>query len=429
MATATRTMNAPQRTKEKPKIDYKEVARATIKEFSQDDCTGLAAESAYHILFSIFPLAIFAASMSAIINSIFGLDLFGKIMSALTSVLPSDARSAIAAPLAKVLSNQSGGLLSFGIVTALWSGSAAVSTFIKALNRAYDVEETRPFWRRKGTEIVLTLFVGIVAAAAFIFIVFGGKLGDAIARHIGAGHVFTIVWNILRWPLILAFISLALAVLYWVGPNIKQKFQWISPGAILATIAWILAIGGFGLYVSKFGSYDKTYGTLGGMIVLLLVFYISSMVIMFGGQLNSELAKRYDPETIEDIAANPGKDKGETIYADKAPKKSMSDRESDLKGAEMRGEPITNRTAPTAKTESGKRRLANYATGKREDPAPPPDGQYMMTATPTVTDRNGRNTRNTGPGQTEPPTKRAAVGVSLLGLGALGMAAKKMLRK
>ncbi len=426
MATATRTMGARQAAKEKPKVDYKEVARATMKEFSQDDCAGLAAESAYHILFSIFPLAIFAASMSAIINRVFGLDLFGKIMSALTSVLPADARSALAAPLAKVLSNQSGGLLSFGIITALWSGSAAVSTFIKALNRAYDVEETRPFWRRKGAEIVLTLFVGIVAAAAFIIIVFGGKLGDAIAKHIGAGHIFTIVWNILRWPLILAFISLALAVLYWVGPNIKQKFQWISPGAVLATIVWLLAIGGFGLYVSKFGSYDKTYGTLGGMIVLLLVFYISSMVIMLGGQLNSELAKRYDPETIEDIAEHPEKDKGETIYADKAPKKSMPDRESDLKGAEVRGEPITNRTAPTAKTDQGKQRLVNYATGKREDPSPRPDTQYTMTATPTVA---GRNNHRAQTGPAEPPTKRAAVGVGLLGLSALGMAAKKMLKR
>jgi membrane protein len=423
MATATRTLSAQPRTKQKPKIDYKEVARATMKEFSQDDCSGLAAESAYHILFSIFPLAIFGASMSAIINSIFGLDLFGKIMSALTSRLPSDAATALSGPLAKVLSNQSGGLLSFGILTALWSGSAAVSTFIKALNRAYDVEETRPFWRRKGTEILLTLFVGIVAAAAFIFIVFGGKLGDAIAKHIGAGHIFTIVWNILRWPLILAFISLALAVLYWVGPNIKQKFQWISPGAILATIVWILAIGAFGLYVSKFGSYNKTYGTLGGIIVLLLVFYISSLVIMLGGQLNSELAKRYDPETIEDIADHPEKDKGETIYADKAPKKSQPDRESDLKGAEVRGEPITNRTAPTAKTQSGKQRLVNYSTGKREDPSPRPDAQYTMTATPNPTRRTRANAT------AEPPTKRAAVGVGLLGLGAVGLAAKRFLKK
>lgn len=423
MATATRTLPARQRTRQKAKVDYKEVARATIKEFSQDDCGGLAAESAYHILFSIFPLAIFSASMSAIINRTFGLDLFGKIMSALTSVLPADARSALAAPLAKVLSNQSGGLLSFGIITALWSGSAAVSTFIKALNRAYDVEETRPFWRRKGTEILLTLFVGVVAATAFIVIVFGGKLGDAVAKQIGAGHVFTIVWNILRWPLILAFVSLALAVLYWVGPNIKQKFNWISPGAVLATIVWLLAIGGFGLYVSRFGHYDKTYGTLGGMIVLLLVFYISSMVIMLGGQLNSELAKRYDPEAIEDIAEHPEKDKGETIYADKAPKKSQPDRESDLKGAEVRGEPVTNRTAPTAKTEEGKQRLVNYSTGKREEPNPRPDAKYTMTATPAPTSRDGSMTAAT------PPSKRAAVGVGLLGLSAVGMAAKKMLKK
>jgi len=426
MATATRTMTARQGTKEKPKVDYKEVSRATMKEFSQDDCAGLAAESAYHILFSIFPLAIFAASMSAIINSIFGLDLFGKIMSALTSALPADARSAIAAPLAKVLSNQNGGLLSVGIILALWSGSNAMSTFIKALNRAYDVQETRPIWKAKGLQVLLTLFMGVITSLAFIVIVFGGKLGDVIARHIGAGHIFTIVWNILRWPLILAFIALALAVLYWVGPNIKQKFQWISPGAILATIVWLLAIGGFGLYVSKFGRYDKTYGTLGGMIVLLLVFYISSLVIMLGGQLNSELAKRYDPETIEDIAAHPEKDKGETIYADKAPKKSMPDRESDLKGAEVRGEPITNRTAPTAKTEHGKQRLVNYATGKREDPAPSPDAQYLMTATPTVADRKGRRARSD---HAEPPTKRAAVGVGLLGLSAIGMAVKKMLGK
>ncbi len=423
MATAARTLSARAETKQKPKVDYKEVARATMKEFSQDDCAGLAAESAYHILFAIFPLAIFSAAMSAIINRVFGLDLFAKIMAALTSRLPTEAATALSGPLAKVLSNQSGGLLSFGIVTALWSGSAAVSTFIKALNRAYDVEETRPFWRRKGSEIFLTLFVGVVTSAAFIVIVFGGKLGNVIAKQIGAGHVFTIFWNIIRWPLILAFISLALAVLYWVGPNIKQKFQWISPGAILATIVWILVIGGFGIYVSKFGSYDKTYGTLGGIIVLLLVFYISSMVVMLGGQLNSELAKRYDPDTIEDIAAHPEKDKGETIYADKAPKKSAEDRETDLKGAEVRGEPVTNRTAPTAKTETGKQRLVNYASGKREDPAPHPDAKYTMTATPNGT----RRTATHGP--VEPPTKRAAVGVGLLGLGAVGMAAKNFLKK
>lgn len=421
MATATGTMPARQRAKQKPKVDYKEVARATMKEFSQDDCAGLAAESAYHILFSIFPLAIFAASMSAIVNAVFGLDLFGKIMKSLTSVLPPDARSALAEPLAKVLSNQNGGLLSFGIILALWSGSNAMSTFIKALNRAYDVEETRPIWKAKGMQIVLTLFMGALIAVAFILIVFGGKIIGSVANHIGAGSLFTFAWNLARWPMVFFFISLALAVLYWLGPNVKQRFQWISPGAVFATILWVVAISGFGIYVSKFGKYDKTYGTLGGMIVLLLVFYISSLVVMLGGQLNSELAKRYDAETIEDIAAHPEKDKGETIYADKAPKKSMPDRESDLKGAEVRGEPITNRTAPTAKSESGKQRLVNYSTGKREDPSPDPGARYTMTATPSGRDRHNSHG--------EPPTKRAAVGVGLLGLSAIGMAAKKILKK
>ncbi|MHB8645583.1 MAG: YihY/virulence factor BrkB family protein [Thermomicrobiales bacterium] len=423
MATATRTLPARQRATEKPKIDYKEVARATVKEFSQDDCAGLAAESAYHILFSIFPLAIFSASMSAIINNIFGLDLFGKIMTALTSVLPPDARSAIATPLAKVLGNQNGGILSVGIVLALWSGSNAMSTFMKALNRAYDVEETRPMWKAKGIQVGLTLFMGILVVIAFVLIAFGGPIIGSVAKHIGAGSAFKIAWNIARWPIVIVFISLALAVLYWAGPNIKQQFKWLSAGAILATLVWVISIYGFGLYVSKFGHYDKTYGTLGGVIVLMLVFYLSSLVIMFGGQLNSELAKRYDPETIEDIAEHPEKDKGETIYADKAPKKSQPDRESDLKGAEVRGEPITNRTAPTAKTESGHQRLVNYATGKREDPSPRPDARYTMTATPTMPNHGTRAS------QTEPPTKRAAVGVGLLGLSAVGMAAKRLLKK
>lgn len=399
------------------------VGRATIKEFSQDDCAGLAAESAYHIMFSIFPLAIFGASMSAIINSIFGLDLYGKIMTALTSVLPADARTAIATPLAKVLSNQSSGLLSIGIVLALWSGSNAMSTFLKALNRAYDVEETRPLWKAKGLQVALTLFMGVLMVAAFIMIAFGGKIIGSIADHIGAGAIFKITWSIARWPIVIVFISLALAVLYWVGPNIKQKFTWISPGAIIATLVWVIAIYAFGFYASKFGNYDKTYGTLGGVMVLMLVFYLSSLVVIIGAELNAELAKRYDPETIEDIAEHPEKDKGETIYADKAPKKAQPDRESDLKGAEVRGEPITNRTAPTARTEHGKQRLVNYSTGKREDPSPHPDAQYTMTATPHPTRHNSATS------VAEPPTKRAAVGVGLLGLSAIGLAAKRLLKK
>lgn len=420
MATTTKTLRTGNvNAATERKVDVKEVAIATFKEFSQDDISGMAAESAYHILFSLFPLAIFGAAVSAALNRIYNLDLFNKIMGALTSRLPSDAQRAIADPLANVLQNQNGGLLSFGIITALWSGSAAMSTFIKALNRAYDVQETRPIWKAKGLQVLLTVFMGLMAASAFILITFGEKIGRALADKVGAGDAFALFFAIIRWPIIIAFIMLALAVLYWIGPNIDQKFKWISPGAALATIIWIVAIFGFSLYVSKFGNYNKTYGTLGGIIILMLVFYISSLVVMLGGELNSEVAKRYDAEAIADIAAHPEKDKGETIYSDSAPKKKQADRETDLKGAEVRGEPLTNRTAPTAKAASGKPRLVNYATGKREEPEhDDPNAGYTMTARPLD--------RSLPQGE---PSKGGLIGVGLLAAGAVGLAVKRMLGK
>lgn len=423
MATATRTLRESRRAQTDTKRSAVEIGKSTFKEFMQDDCMGLAAESAYHILFSIFPLAIFAASMSAIVNSIFGLDLFNRIMTSLTSVLPSTASSAIADPLKQVLQNQNGGLLSVGLILALFSGSNAMSTFIKALNRSYDVEETRPFWRIKLLQILLTLFMGVLVTAAFVLIVFGGKIINSFAKHLGAGHLFTVVWNLARWPIVVVFIMFALAVLYWVGPNVKQEFKWLSPGAILATVVWLVAISGFGIYVSRFGSYNKTYGTLGGVIVLMLVFYISSAIVLLGGELNSELGKRFDPETIDDIAAHPEKDKGETIYADKAPKKEQHERETDLKGAMARGDdPNGPPAAPTARVETGGRTMRMRQTDA---------GNLSMSASARTSSRMPPNPSATGERSSSqsPPTKRAAIGVGLMSISAIGLAAKKLLGK
>lgn len=282
-------------------IDLKIIVTLVCKRYRQDDCSGLAAQAAYHILFAIFPLAIFAAALSALVNAVLGLDLFDTIMASLASVLPSEARASIVGPIAAVVNHRSGWLLLVGVVTALWSGATAVGTFITALNRAYAVEETRPFWRRKGLEVLLTLCMGTVVTASFILIVFGGKLGAAIAAHVGLGTPFRVAWEIGRWPLIAVIIMAALAVFYWIGPNSRQRFRWLSAGAILGTIVWILSMGSFGIYVGKLGQYDRTYGALGGMMILLLVFYISSLIIILGGELNSALAKRYDLAAIEDV--------------------------------------------------------------------------------------------------------------------------------
>lgn len=417
MATATQRLRSGTAAGATPrKVNVKEVAVSTFKEFSQDDCSGLAAECAYQILFAIFPLALFAATMSGVVDRVYKLDLFNKIMGALTSRLPADAASAISKPLAEVLQSQANGALSLSVILALWSGSGAIGSFLKGLNRAYDVEETRPFWKVRLLQIGLTLLMGILAAAAFILITVGGAIGDKIAQSVGLGTLFQVVWNIGRWLVVLAFISLALAVLYWAGPNIDQQFKWLTPGAILATIVWVVAIGAFGIYVSKFGSYNKTYGTLGGIIILLLVFFLSSLIVLLGGELNSELAKRYDPETIQDLAAHPEKDKGETIYANKAPKKEQPERESDLKGAQVRGEPVAARAAPTAKPTAGKDRLVNYRTGKRADPEPEdPNAGYTMVARPRE--------RSLPQGE---PSRGGLIGVGILAAGAIGLAAKKL---
>ncbi len=272
--------------------DCRAVAIQAWKRCQRDECSGLAAQAAYHILFAIFPLALSGAALSALVNAAFGLNLFDAIMASLTSILPAEARAAIAAPVAAVVNHPSGWLLLIGVATALWSGATAVGTFITALNRAYAVAETRPFWRRKGLEILLTLGMGTAVTAAFVLIVFGGRLGTVIAAHVGLGTPFRVAWEIGRWPLIAVIITAALAVFYWIAPNIGQRFRWLSAGAVLGTVVWILAMGGFGLYVGKFGQYDKTYGTLGGVMILLLVFYISSLIVILGGELNGALARR-----------------------------------------------------------------------------------------------------------------------------------------
>lgn len=439
---------------EKKKVDWKEVGISSFKDFQQDDVQGMAGESAFHILLSLFPLAIFGAAMSGILNLAFPqLDLFNKIIVGVLSGLPPAAAEAIQGPLTEVLAgqNQSRGIFSIiGIVGALWSGTAAVGTIIKALNRAYDVEETRSFIQRKGLEIGLTLFLGLVLVVAFASVAFGGPLIDAIGDRFNFGGVGRFVTATIRWVLVVLFVVIALSVLYWIGPNMKQKFQWNSAGAIFSAVFMLVFIALFGVYVSQFGgagSYEKTYGTLGGIIVLLLVFNYTSMIVMFGGELNSELAKRYDEKVVADLATNPAKDKGETIYAEKDADKKPEHRESDLKGAQARGNAYAGTSATTRNaaakghetpesinaavsdddatslpvtSPAAKAKLANYATGKRETPAteaPPRDPAYRMYP--------GENRR---PGTTlldgPPPKRSGLIGVGILAAGAIGMAVR-----
>jgi membrane protein len=204
-------------------------------------------------------------------------------------VIPSDALHLVQDNIRKLVTDQRRGLLSLGIVLALWSASAAISAIMDALNRAYGVKEGRPFWKSKGLALLLTVGFTLFIVASMVLLIFGPQIGEWIAGKVGLGAVFHLTWNILRWPVILFLMILAMAILYYAAPDVEQEWKWITPGAVFAVIGWILASLAFSYYVNNFGSYDKTYGSIGAVIVLLTWMYLTGLFILVGGEINSEI--------------------------------------------------------------------------------------------------------------------------------------------
>jgi membrane protein len=291
-------------------VDWKTVGKAVLKEYNKDDIPGLSAELAYHFLFALFPFVIFLASLAGFIGHLIGSDkLFDQIMTSLYDALPRAAADALSQPLGDVLKAQHGSALSIGAVLALWSASNGVGTVMKAFNRAYGVEETRGFLEKKALAVGMTVVLSLLLISGFILLAFGGQIGELVASGFGLGGVFTTTWNVVRIVGALIGISLALALLYWKGPNVKQEFRWLTPGSVLTTLAWAAATVGFGLYVQFLGasSYSKTYGTAFGLILFLLYLYLTSTIILLGAELNAETTKRYDPKLIRDKVTDPRK--------------------------------------------------------------------------------------------------------------------------
>jgi membrane protein len=191
-----------------------------------------------------------------------------------------------------VESPSAGFALVLGILTALWSASGYVGAFGRAMNRIYEIPEGRPVWKLRPLQLVLTLAGLIMVAAIGFMLAVSGPVARAIGNAIGLGEVALTLWNVLRWPVILLFVVIAVAVLYYATPNVQQpKFRWISVGAALAILVWILASAGFGFYVASFGSYNKTYGALAGVIIFLLWLWITNLALLFGAELDSELER------------------------------------------------------------------------------------------------------------------------------------------
>jgi membrane protein len=280
-------------------------AKETVQEFMNDKVTMMAGDAAFRLILSLPPLVIFFAALSSLISEYSGYDVFGWIENQIAEApVPSEAEDMIFMILDTADQQGSPGLLSFGIVLALWSASSAIGTFMQSFNIAYNTEESRGFVLQKAIAIGLTIGLSLFVIGSFVLFVFGQAIGSAIASSVGLGGTFELVWNIVRFPVLIFLFMIALAILYWKGPAMNQTFRWISPGAVFATIVWLIAVWGFSLYL-QFSDPGSAYGALGTMVVLLLFLYMSSIVVMTGAELNSVIDRHYDPAVVETKASHP----------------------------------------------------------------------------------------------------------------------------
>ena len=264
--------------------------RAAVAEFQRDDALGLAAQLAFYLILALFPFLLVLVSLMGTFSSP---ELADQVLGYFREVTPQQVYEIIDSYLHDIIAGNrpAPGLFSVGLVIALWSASGAFAALINALNKAYDVEETRPFWKVRGIALLMTLGLSVMIIIGVLLLVAGPPIGRGIADLLGLGEVFTLVWNVVQWPVALSLMVFTVALLYYFAPDAGQPFRWITPGGLIGVLLWVLASVIFRFYVSNFGSYDATYGSIGAVIVLLLYLYISSLTILFGAELNATLVR------------------------------------------------------------------------------------------------------------------------------------------
>jgi membrane protein len=286
-------------------IDLMATAKATVKKFIDSDLQGMAAEIVYHLLFSIVPLLIFLTSLSGMIGRRIGT---GHVINEVTGWLRTDANlpsstvDVVLTPIEQVLENQTGGLLSIGAVLALWGGKNAFTALMKGLNVAYGVEETRPWWKTWGIAIGLTIALGLAATAASVFFVASTAAGEQVASTLNVTDTWATVWEWARLPLIAVLLCIIVSFLYWVGPDRHKRYEVITIGSIFTVVLWAAATLGLGLYFQYMGGYVVAYGVLGGLLGFLFWLFLMSLILLFGGQLNSVLNQQRQAVAQAEVA-------------------------------------------------------------------------------------------------------------------------------
>lgn len=266
-----------------------DLAGRVVRGIRKDHCVGHAAEIAFFFLFALFPCLLALTSLLAYLPVV---DLAQVLLNLLDNLLPNAVLSLLEKNLQTLVQVQKGGLLTLGILLALWSASNAVTAFQTALNDAFEIEDQRPFWQVRILSVFLVInFMGFIIAS-LLLLFFGRQIGVWIASLTGFGHAFTMGWNLLRWPVIFVLMIAALSALYRYVPALKVSWRETFPGAVSGTGAWVVMTLAFSFYVNNFRSYDQTYGSIGAVISLLFWMYASAFLILLGGEINARLRER-----------------------------------------------------------------------------------------------------------------------------------------
>ena len=264
----------------------KRVAWGVWNAIFADNVMGYAAQLAYYFLFSIFPFFIFLAALLPYIPAP---GLIEEVMALVNDLMADEAAEIIEQNVRDLVTRPRGGLLSFSILFALFLSSNAVAALADALNHAYGVPESRPFWKVRGIAILLTLVLAALLIATMLLLIFGPELGGFLAGQVGLGPEFAFFWDLVRWPIVVILLMIGVALIYYFAPDVEQEWRWITPGSVLAVLTWIGASLAFRYYVENFGTYNATYGSLGAIIVLLTWMYLTGFFLLLGGELNAEI--------------------------------------------------------------------------------------------------------------------------------------------
>jgi membrane protein len=272
-----------------------DVLKRTVQEFREDNLTDWAAALTYYGVLSIFPLLIVFVSIIGLI----GAPVTEPLLDNIGSIAPSEAKDILTSAVRELERSRGGAgiLVIVGVAGALWAASGYVAAFIRAANIVWDLEEGRPVWKTLPLRVGVTLVLVLLLAASALIVVFTGPLAERAGEVIGVSGVAVTIWDIAKWPVLVLLVSLMIAILYYAAPNVRQPgFRWITPGGVVAVAIWIVVSAGFALYVAAFGSYNKTYGTLGAVIVFLVWLWLSNAAVLLGAEFTAELERRREIE-------------------------------------------------------------------------------------------------------------------------------------